>query len=103
MSRLGLAVFQQVTGINAVIYYSDKIFDAAGFTTPHAQTIATIISVGAVNCLATLSSRPGPSTTRPARHRRSPPTHRTDNREPVVDFLVGLTYRIYRLARRDDP
>jgi len=51
---IGLAVFQQITGINAVIYYSDKIFSLAGFTTPHAQEIATIISVGVVNCLATL-------------------------------------------------
>ena len=29
---LGLAVLQQVTGINAIIYYSDNIFAAAGFT-----------------------------------------------------------------------
>src|SRR5262249_18391043 len=42
------------TGINAVIYYSDKIFKLSGFTTPHQQTIATIISVGVVNVLATL-------------------------------------------------
>ncbi len=50
---LGLAVLQQITGINAIIYYSDNIFAAAGFTTPEAQTAATTWAIGAVNVLAT--------------------------------------------------
>jgi SP family galactose:H+ symporter-like MFS transporter len=50
---LGLAVLQQITGINAIIYYSDNIFAAAGFTTPAAQTAATTWAIGAVNVLST--------------------------------------------------
>ena len=51
---VGLAVFQQVTGINAIIYYADKIFAAAGFASPADQTAATTWAVGGVNVLATL-------------------------------------------------
>ncbi len=54
MVGIGLAVFQQFTGINAIIYYSDKIFAAAGFATPADQASATTWAVGGVNVLATI-------------------------------------------------
>jgi sugar porter (SP) family MFS transporter len=50
---VGLALFQQLTGINALIYYSDDILEEAGFTTASAQAGASLIAVGLVNVLAT--------------------------------------------------
>ena len=53
MVGIGLAIFQQITGINAIIYYADKIFAAAGFATPADQASATTWAIGGVNVLAT--------------------------------------------------
>jgi len=51
---VGLAIIQQLTGINAVIYYSNQILADAGFVTESAQAGASLIAVGLVNVLATL-------------------------------------------------
>jgi sugar porter (SP) family MFS transporter len=50
---IGLAVVQQITGINAIIYYANDIFAQAGFTTPEQQARATLYAVGVVNVLST--------------------------------------------------
>ncbi len=49
---IGLAVFQQVTGINAVIYYAPQIFRAAGFASDLTALAATA-GIGVINVLAT--------------------------------------------------
>jgi SP family galactose:H+ symporter-like MFS transporter len=45
---VGLAVFQQITGINTVIYYAPTIFEFAGFKTAGFSILATA-GVGVVN------------------------------------------------------
>jgi sugar porter (SP) family MFS transporter len=50
---IGLAVLQQITGINAIIYYADQIFASAGFAVS-SQTTLTTWAIGGVNVVATL-------------------------------------------------
>ena len=50
---IGLAILQQVTGINTVIYYAPTIFQAAGFKSANVAILATV-GVGAVNVLMTM-------------------------------------------------
>jgi len=52
---IALAIFQQVTGINTVIYYAPTIFQLAGFVSASAAIFATV-GVGAVNVLVTLGA-----------------------------------------------
>ncbi|WP_306715531.1 sugar porter family MFS transporter [Burkholderia dolosa] len=50
-----LQVFQQLTGINVVMYYAPRIFQLAGYATHEQQLWATAI-VGGVNVLATFGA-----------------------------------------------
>jgi MFS transporter, SP family, galactose:H+ symporter len=50
---LGLAVFQQITGINTVIYYAPKILQSAGFNSASGAILATV-GVGVVNVVMTI-------------------------------------------------
>ena len=49
---IGVAIIQQITGINTIIYYAPTIFKFAGFSSNKAALIATT-SVGVVNVLMT--------------------------------------------------
>jgi sugar porter (SP) family MFS transporter len=52
---IGLGMFQQFTGINTVIYYAPKIYQAAGLTSASVSILATA-GVGVVNVLMTIVS-----------------------------------------------
>ncbi len=50
---VGLAIFQQITGINTVIYFAPQIFQAAGLSSASVSILATA-GVGVVNVALTL-------------------------------------------------
>jgi len=52
---MGLFFLQQLSGINAVIYYAPEIFKHAGFAGEKTQTLATV-GVGTVNFLTTIAA-----------------------------------------------
>lgn len=53
LAAFGLYVFQQLSGINAVIYYAPSIFANTGFES-HSATLLATVGVGTVNVLATI-------------------------------------------------
>lgn len=48
-----VSLFQQITGINTVIYYAPKIFQIAGFPSVSSAILATV-GIGVINVIATL-------------------------------------------------
>ena len=50
-----LAIFQQITGVNTIIYYTPTILQMAGFESASSALLATVL-VGAVNLVATIVS-----------------------------------------------
>ncbi len=52
---VGLAIFQQATGINTVIYFAPVIFRAAGLSSASAALAATA-GIGAINVIMTLAA-----------------------------------------------
>jgi SP family galactose:H+ symporter-like MFS transporter len=50
---LGLAIFQQVTGINTIIYYAPTIFEMVGFKSATIAILATT-GIGLVNVISTI-------------------------------------------------
>src|ERR1700688_1832308 len=52
---IGLAIFQQITGINTVIYYAPLIIQSAGISSASGAILATA-GIGAVNVLMTIFS-----------------------------------------------
>lgn len=55
MIGVGLAIFQQITGVNAIIYYTPTILQMAGFQSARSAILATVL-VGGVNLVLTVAA-----------------------------------------------
>lgn len=55
IAGLLLNIFQQITGINAVIYFAPKIFQDAGYSTASGAILASV-GIGVINVIATIFS-----------------------------------------------
>jgi MFS transporter, SP family, galactose:H+ symporter len=55
ITGIGISVFQQITGINVVIYYAPQIFQLAGYTSAPSAILATI-GIGVINVIVTLAA-----------------------------------------------
>ncbi|NGX49207.1 MAG: putative metabolite transport protein CsbC [Candidatus Anoxychlamydiales bacterium] len=53
IAGIGISIFQQITGINIVIYYAPKIFQLAGIESATSAILATM-GVGVINFLMTI-------------------------------------------------
>jgi len=53
IAGIGLAIFQQITGINTIIYYAPIIFQFAGFQSASAAILATV-GLGIINVAVTI-------------------------------------------------
>jgi MFS transporter, SP family, galactose:H+ symporter len=53
LAGVGLAILQQVTGINTIIYYAPQIFQRAGLDSA-ATALAATIGIGVINVISTL-------------------------------------------------
>ncbi len=53
IAGVSLSVFQQITGINVVIYFAPKIFEEVGFKAAETAIFATL-GIGIINVIATL-------------------------------------------------
>ena len=52
---VGLAIFQQITGINTIVYYSPEILRISGYSSARAAILAAA-AIGVANVLVTIVS-----------------------------------------------